>query len=69
MDRLGRGWGLALRVRPRRWVPGAGTWEVVDELRETEELEFIRRLEKNRMRAVQRKTLNRFKYNAGNQSV
>lgn len=28
LDRLGRGWGLALRVWPRRWVPGAGTWEV-----------------------------------------
>lgn len=28
LDRLGRGWGLALRVRPRRWVPSAGTWEV-----------------------------------------
>ena len=48
---------------------GVGVGQVVDELRETEELEFIRRLEKNRMRAVQRKTLNRFKYNAGNQSV
>ena len=46
-----------------------GEWgEVVDELRETEELEFIMRLEKNRMRAVLRKTLNRFKFNARNQS-
>lgn len=48
---------------------GVEVGQVVDELRETEELEFIRRLEKNRMRAVQRKTLNRFKYNAGNQRV
>lgn len=41
----------------------------MDELKETEELEFIMRLEKNRMRAVLRKTLNRFKYNDRNQRV
>ena len=48
---------------------GVEAGQVVNELRENEELEFIMRLEKNRMRAVQTKMLNRFKYNARNQRV